>query len=159
MNNVDITKQFGQGYTLLELMIVVVVIAIFAAVAFPSYQAYSRKANMAAAQQEILKLAEQLERHKTRNFSYRNFTPTSVTLKHGAYVITVSDDTIAENLLNSSATVGQTWVIKATTSDVKNFTLLAKNSGLRCKSLKVNAVDNICGSSTCTTCESDSEAW
>ena len=65
-----------KGFTLVELMVVVMVVAVVAAIALPNYQAYVRKANAAFAQQEILKLADQLERHKTRNFSYKNIMQT-----------------------------------------------------------------------------------
>lgn len=61
------------GFTLVELMVVVVIVAIFAAIAIPSYQAYIRKANLANAQQEMQRIAEQLSRHKARNFSYKGF--------------------------------------------------------------------------------------
>lgn len=66
-------KSVQRGFTLIELMIVVVIVAIFAAIAIPSYQAYTRKAIAAKAQQEIQLLAEQLERHKGKNFSYLKF--------------------------------------------------------------------------------------
>jgi len=68
-------QRVQQGFTLIELMAVVVIVAIFAAIAIPSYQAYTRKAIAAQAQQEIQRLAEQLERHKGKNFSYLNFDP------------------------------------------------------------------------------------
>lgn len=157
--NRSLTLKFNQGFTLIELMIVVMVIAIFAAIALPSYQTYTRKANAAFAQQEILKLADQLERHKTRNFSYKNFATSTVTLNRGGYTLTVTDDTAAGNALNSAAANGQTWVIKATTSEAKQMKLLAKSSGLRCQSTTTTAVDNDCSSAVCTVCETNSEAW
>lgn len=157
--NRSLTLKFNQGFTLIELMIVVVIIAIFAAIALPSYQAYTRKANAAFAQQEILKLADQLERHKTRNFSYKNFAPSTITFNRGGYTLTITDDTTTGNALNSTATNGQTWVIKATTADARQMKLLAKSSGLRCQSTKATAVDNNCSSAVCTVCETNSEAW
>lgn len=65
--------RFNQGFTLIELMVTVVVIAVLAAIAMPSYQNYIRRSDLAQAQQEMQKLAEQLERHKAKNFSYKGF--------------------------------------------------------------------------------------
>ena len=85
-----------KGFTLIELMIVLVIVAIFAAIAIPSYQEYARRADVSMVQQEMQKIAEQLERHKSKNFTYRGFDPNyiydvpagtplnSVTLPRGA---------------------------------------------------------------------------
>ena|SRR5690554_1781401 len=61
------------GFTLIELMVVVVIVALRAAIAMPSYQVYIQRSHLAQAQQEMQKLAEQLERHKAKNFSYKGF--------------------------------------------------------------------------------------
>ena len=58
------------GFTLIELMFVIVIIAIIAAIAIPSYQQYMRRAEAAKVNQEMLRIAQELEKHKARNFSY-----------------------------------------------------------------------------------------
>lgn len=60
----------SRGFTLIELMIVVVVISILAAIAYPSYEEYMRKAKRADAQTVLLELAQFMERHYTANGTY-----------------------------------------------------------------------------------------
>lgn len=88
-------RQFG--FTLIELMVVVVVSSILLAIAIPSYQSYVRKGQLAQAQQEILKLADQLERHKAKNFSYKGFD-ISHFYKDQADVVSASVDVTKQTL-------------------------------------------------------------
>ena len=62
------------GFTLIELMIVVAVIAILAAVAFPSYNDHVRKSRRAQAKADLVELAQQLERHHTVQNTYAGLT-------------------------------------------------------------------------------------
>ncbi|SEA47843.1 type IV pilin protein [Microbulbifer marinus] len=59
-----------RGFTLIELMIVVAIVAILAAVAWPSYQNQVRSTNRADAQGALLGLAQAMERHFTENGTY-----------------------------------------------------------------------------------------
>ena len=62
--------QAQRGFTLTELMIVVAIVAILAAVAWPSYQDQVRSTNRADAQGALLGLAQAMERHFTQNGTY-----------------------------------------------------------------------------------------
>ena len=59
-----------RGFTLVELMIVVVVIAILASIALPSYQDYVKKSRARAATADLVALAAAVENHFQRNLNY-----------------------------------------------------------------------------------------
>ena len=59
-----------RGMTLIELMIVVAIIGILAAVAYPSYQQYVLRANRADAQAVLMETAQFMERYFTTNGTY-----------------------------------------------------------------------------------------
>ncbi|MGI9334449.1 MAG: type IV pilin protein, partial [Gammaproteobacteria bacterium] len=58
------------GITLFELMIVVVIVGIIAAVGYPSYQGYTRQAKRSDAQAALTRMAAQQERWYADNNTY-----------------------------------------------------------------------------------------
>lgn len=72
-----------QGFTLVELMAVLLIVAILAAVALPVYSQYIRTAATNAAQAEMMNIAGQLDAWRGKTLSYKGFTP-SLTFDAGA---------------------------------------------------------------------------
>jgi len=70
----------SRGFTLVELMIVTAVIAILAAIAYPSYGRYVLRAKRADAKQQLLQAAQWTERYLTANGQY---PPATVALPAG----------------------------------------------------------------------------
>jgi type IV pilus assembly protein PilE len=84
-----------RGLTLIELMIVVVIIGILAAVAYPSYREFSARATRSEAKAALLKAAVNQERHYLQNNEFSvdlgqlGFTANPYTTDTGTYVISV----------------------------------------------------------------------
>lgn len=170
------SKLFSKGFTLIELMIVVMVVAIFSVIAIPSYQSYARKALESQVQQEMQNLAMRLERIKSRNFNYKNNELAQVVIPAGAtgdaikYTIEIREGTITEIkgvdpdtgaetktyehlLLSDSEASGRTWSIRAEATNAKNYNFLMTSQGTKCKNkTKANVTFSACASA-------GSEVW
>ena len=77
-------RSAAAGFTLIELMIVVAVVAILAAIAVPSYQEQVRKSRRAQAKADLVEYAQMAERFFTVNNTYVGFTlPTTQSPREG----------------------------------------------------------------------------
>lgn len=63
-------KKINTGFTVIELLIVVVILGILFGIAIPSYQDYMRKAARAEAKSTMLDIAQMQERYFTNNGAY-----------------------------------------------------------------------------------------
>lgn len=64
----------GAGFTLVELLIAVAIVAILAAIVYPSYQEHLRKAKRAEGKSALLRLLQLQERNYTANGTYVDST-------------------------------------------------------------------------------------
>lgn len=72
MNKIEIKSKRLAGFTLIEVLIVVVIIGIIAGIAFPAYQNHVLSTNRKAAIADVLDLQQKLERqYNLNNGAYR----------------------------------------------------------------------------------------
>ncbi|MFK8079686.1 MAG: type IV pilin protein [Granulosicoccus sp.] len=107
-----------RGFTLIELMIVLVVIGILASIAYPSYGDYVKKARRSDGIVSILQAVQSIERCKSVSYSYANCTLASAVSPEGYYNLTLESD-------------ATTYLIKATATGTQE-----KDTG--CTELTIN---------------------
>jgi len=102
----------NKGFTLIELMIAVAIVAILAAVVYPSYQDSVQKTKRADGQALLLEAAQKQERHFTQYLKY------AITLNSGAadenLVTGVTSEHNDYNLSLAAAADGSTFTLTAT---------------------------------------------
>lgn len=85
LSSCTVRRHSAGGFTLIELMIVVAVVAILAAFALPSYQEHIRKSRRAQAKADIVEYMQLAERFHTVNNTYSGFTlPSAVSPREAA---------------------------------------------------------------------------
>ncbi|HYR34468.1 MAG TPA: type IV pilin protein [Burkholderiales bacterium] len=122
------------GFTLIELMITVAVIAILGGIAYPSYQAYIRRAARAEARAVILDIAQKQERYFSSNNGYLAIAAPTTAAPTGWQNFTGGTSMAARKYNISVAVVGGTsYTITAapangfTESDCGTYTMTSTN--------------------------------
>lgn len=126
MKNVTKFRRKMAGVTLMELMIVVVIIGILAAIAYPNYRQYAARAKRNEAKAELLKIATLQERFYLQNNSYTtDMTNLGFALSSG----NISDS--------------ESYVINVTAADSNNFIATAvyrftDDESSKCKTFQID---------------------
>ncbi|OQP76831.1 pilus assembly protein PilE [Xanthomonas phaseoli pv. syngonii LMG 9055] len=100
-----------RGFTLIELMIVVAVVAILSAIAYPSYTEHVRKSRRAQAKVDLVEYGQLAERFHTVQNTYLGFTlPTNVSPREGgtaAYTLALTQQTQSGYVITATPAAAQ----------------------------------------------------
>jgi len=118
------------GFTVIELMIVVVIVGILVALAYPSYVQYVRKAKRGEAQQLLLNAAINQEIYRSNNTEYADDTDITPPT-HDYYDFTVGSVTAASYTLQAAAKTGSDQVNDKARDGTECKTLSLNQSGLK----------------------------
>ncbi len=102
-----ITRSSAQGFTLIELMVVVAILGILSSIAFPAYQEYVKKGRRADAMQALSRVMQEQERHRSNNATYAGDLATlglTGTSNDGYYNLALSGATGSGYTITATAT-------------------------------------------------------
>lgn len=122
----------GKGFTLIELMVVVAIIGIISAIAFPSYDSYMKKSRRADAKVALSTIADRQERSYLQNNTYSS-TLTAISMSavsdEGYYALSIDSGTAASFKATATAQGAQLSDTKCKSFSIDSVGAKTSNGG------------------------------
>lgn len=145
----------NKGFTLIELMIVVAIIGVLAAIAYPSYERYIVKSNRADMMSELQNVANQIQSRKLAQGQYSDALKAGLTgdyPRQGTALYAIAIDTIVvpvtpPEVQPPAGPLSAKWIITATPKAgrmASDGTLTLDYQGIKCRN--VGTTIKACGS-------------
>ena len=139
-----------EGFTLIEVVIVLAIIGILAAIAWPNYQNHRIKANRVAVQGEMLEIAKKMSLYKVTNGNYAGATSTKI--NNGRSVLSVSGQDLYNIAFTPATTLATGWTLVAqpisTTLQKDNGWICLNDRGQKSWAKGVNNCNGLSATST-----------
>lgn len=110
----ETSRSYGDGFTLIELMITVAIVAILAAIAYPSYTRHVMKAHRSTGQGKLLEVMQAEERYFTTHDTYTTELKTELGYDEEPVPADGGWYTVAADVCSESTDLDQCVVLTAT---------------------------------------------
>lgn len=145
-NRTEHLRLSSQGFTLIEMMVIVAIIGILAAIAYPSYQSYVIKTKRTDMMSEMQNIASEIESRKLALGSYSAISiavKTDFAIAYPRQGTQLYNVTIDPSVLTPpDNTLTDKWIItatpKANSQVINDGTLTLNYQGIKCRGTGIN---------------------